>query len=46
MGSPFALADKPAPPRVPGLGEDTDAVLAELGYDEETLVSLRRRGVV
>ena len=37
MGSPFALAGGPARPRVPALGEDTDAVLTELGYDEETV---------
>ena len=46
IGSPFALASGPVRSRVPALGEDTDAVLTELGYDEETVSSLRRRGIV
>ena len=29
----------------PLLGEDTDDILRELGYDEETLARLRERGV-
>ena len=36
----------PAGARVPALGEDTDAVLAELGYDEAEIGRLRARGVV
>ena len=46
IGSPFALASGPVRSPVPALGEDTDAVLTELGYDEETVSSLRRRGIV
>ncbi len=30
----------------PGLGEHTDAVLREVGYDDETIASLRRAGAV
>ena len=37
-------ADAPLPP--PGLGEHSDAVLAELGLDEATVAQLRRTGVV
>ena len=49
-GQPVALASRPARLRVPGLGENTDAVLTELGYDEETVspsgvaASLSRNG--
>jgi itaconate CoA-transferase len=32
--------------RVPGLGEDTDAVLAEAGYDAAQIAELRTKGVV
>ncbi len=32
--------------RLPGLGEDTDAVLAEAGYDEGQIQDLRTKGVV
>ena len=30
----------------PGLGDDTDAVLAELGCNAETIAALRRKKVV
>jgi len=31
---------------VPGLGEDTDAVLAEAGYDAAQIAELHTKGVV
>jgi len=33
-------------PRVPELGEQTDEVLAELGYDETEICALRACGAV
>ena len=46
IASPFRL-DEPLPNRRgPGLGEDTDAVLAELGYREREVAALRESGVV
>jgi crotonobetainyl-CoA:carnitine CoA-transferase CaiB-like acyl-CoA transferase len=48
VGVPFALSATPAvirsPP--PTLGQDTDAILAELGYGTEEIRRLRDRGVV
>jgi crotonobetainyl-CoA:carnitine CoA-transferase CaiB-like acyl-CoA transferase len=41
----FPLADG-GRPRVPGLGEDTDDVLHELGYDDEAIAGLRADGVL
>jgi crotonobetainyl-CoA:carnitine CoA-transferase CaiB-like acyl-CoA transferase len=41
MGSPFRLAGAPSPARVPALGEHTDEVLAELGYDPGEIARLR-----
>jgi crotonobetainyl-CoA:carnitine CoA-transferase CaiB-like acyl-CoA transferase len=32
--------------RAPTLGEHTDAVLTELGYDAASIAGLRRKGVV
>jgi itaconate CoA-transferase len=36
----------PERPRVPGFGEDTDALLAELGYDDAAIAALHGKGVV
>ncbi len=48
MGQPLVFSETgtrdPGPP--PTLGQHTDAVLAELGYDPGTIADLRRRGVV
>ena len=42
VASPLKLSDSPARyRRVPGLGEDTDAVLAELGYGAQEIARLR-----
>jgi crotonobetainyl-CoA:carnitine CoA-transferase CaiB-like acyl-CoA transferase len=38
-------AQVPARP-APKLGQDTDALLAELGYDPATIAALRTRGVI
>jgi crotonobetainyl-CoA:carnitine CoA-transferase CaiB-like acyl-CoA transferase len=47
IGSPLRLSDSPARyERIPDLGEDTAAVLAEIGYDEAEIARLRARGVV
>jgi crotonobetainyl-CoA:carnitine CoA-transferase CaiB-like acyl-CoA transferase len=48
MGLPLVFdatpCEDPGPP--PTLGQHTDAVLAELGYDPSTIASLRRDGVI
>lgn len=48
VGFPFELSATPAAIRTPPplLGEHTDEVLAELGYDEAARASLRRAGVI
>jgi crotonobetainyl-CoA:carnitine CoA-transferase CaiB-like acyl-CoA transferase len=48
VGVPFKLSATPASVRTPPpvLGEQTDAVLAELGYDPGEVRDLRARGVV
>ncbi len=47
IASPLHLSASPARyERVPALGEDTAAVLAELGYDEPAIARLRERGVI
>jgi crotonobetainyl-CoA:carnitine CoA-transferase CaiB-like acyl-CoA transferase len=47
-GFPAVLSASPGAirGRAPQLGEHTDAVLGELGYDAEAIVQLRRAGVV
>lgn len=47
IGNAVRLSDTPARfhRAAPLLGEDTDEILRELGYDEETLARLRERGV-
>jgi len=48
VGIPFRLSETPATIRTapPALGEDTDAILGELGYDPVTIASLRSDGVI
>jgi crotonobetainyl-CoA:carnitine CoA-transferase CaiB-like acyl-CoA transferase len=48
VGVPFALSATPATIRTPPplLGEGTDEVLGELGYDAEAVAGLRAAGVV
>ena len=41
LGPGFAVDRPQEPPRVPVLGADTDAVLAELGYDAAAIAALR-----
>ncbi len=47
-GPPIELSRTPAriPTRPPGLGEHTDAVLAELGHSPAEIAALRAQGVV
>jgi alpha-methylacyl-CoA racemase len=42
----FERAGERPPTRAPRPGEHTDAILAELGYDDETVARLRTEGVV
>lgn len=42
----FALAEPDRVRHVPDLGEDTDAVLAEAGYDAERIAKLHASGIV
>ena len=48
IGAPIKLSDTPASVRSapPVLGQHTDAVLGELGYDAETIADLRRNNVI
>jgi crotonobetainyl-CoA:carnitine CoA-transferase CaiB-like acyl-CoA transferase len=48
VGIPFQLSDTPASIRTPPptLGQDTDAILAELGYGATEIGDLRERGIV
>ena len=48
VGLPFQLSATPASIRTspPTLGQDTDAILGELGYDPTEIEALRARGVV
>ena len=48
VGIPFRLAATPATIRTPppALGEDTDAILAELGYPPAEIADLRARGII
>jgi crotonobetainyl-CoA:carnitine CoA-transferase CaiB-like acyl-CoA transferase len=46
LGPGFAVEADAQPPRVPALGADTDAVLAELGLTPEEIAGLRARNAV
>jgi crotonobetainyl-CoA:carnitine CoA-transferase CaiB-like acyl-CoA transferase len=46
IGSPFRTGLPVAPQPAPRLGADTDALLAEAGYDAARIADLRARGVV
>ena len=48
MGPPLVFSETPAsdPGAPPTLGQHTDAVLADVGYDRAEIADLRRRGVV
>jgi formyl-CoA transferase len=48
LGNPVKLSRTPATVRssAPDPGQDTDAILAELGYDRDAIASLRTRKVV
>jgi formyl-CoA transferase len=48
LGNPVKLSRSPATVRkaAPRLGEDTDAVLGELGYDAAAIAGLRARGAL
>ena len=47
IGSPLHLADSPARDGpIPGLGEHTEAILMELGYDRSQIERLREDGVI
>jgi crotonobetainyl-CoA:carnitine CoA-transferase CaiB-like acyl-CoA transferase len=44
---PMIFDGAPMPPRLaPDLGADSDAILADLGYDEEAIIDLKVAGVV
>lgn len=47
VGSPLRLSDSPARyDRIPDLGEDTEPILKELGYDDNAIKSLRSGKVI
>ncbi len=45
VGSPFGVAESAAPLVAPILGQDTEALLLEAGYDPSQIEELRRRGI-
>jgi crotonobetainyl-CoA:carnitine CoA-transferase CaiB-like acyl-CoA transferase len=47
IGTPLRLSDSPARyDRIPDLGEDSEAILKELGYDAQTISGLHRDKVI
>jgi crotonobetainyl-CoA:carnitine CoA-transferase CaiB-like acyl-CoA transferase len=47
IGSPLRLSDSPPRyDRIPDLGQDTESILKELGYDGNAIASLRRDNVI
>ncbi len=47
IGTPLRLSDSPARyDRIPDLGEDSEAILKELGYDAQTISNLSRDKVI
>ena len=47
IGTPLRLSDSPARyDRIPDLGEDSEAILKELGYDAQTISNLGRDKVI
>ena len=42
----LSASPKTEPGRAPGVGEHSDAILAELGYDAEMTAALRRDGII
>jgi crotonobetainyl-CoA:carnitine CoA-transferase CaiB-like acyl-CoA transferase len=48
LGQPLVFSDTPVrdPGRPPTLGEHTDAILRELGYDDAAVAELRTKGVL
>lgn len=46
LGSPFRTGEPVPPQPAPRLGQDTDDVLLEAGYDAARIAELRRRGIV
>jgi len=47
IGSPLRLSDSPARlDRIPALGQDTEPILRELGYDDAEIEKLRRDQVI
>jgi crotonobetainyl-CoA:carnitine CoA-transferase CaiB-like acyl-CoA transferase len=49
VGQPINLTENPQPDALrptPELGQHTDAILTELGYDAARIADLRARGIV
>ncbi len=46
VAPPVRMTDPPPSRPAPKLGEHTDALLIEIGYDDERIASLRKSGVI